>query len=108
MKSSRPLRKVSLAAACSALTFGSAVAADYDPIEVNADRDVVQLEAITVTGEVVEASRYDNSEASSGTKTATPLIETPQSISVISRQLLEIGRAVQQECRDRSRMPSSA
>src|SRR5439155_5570719 len=31
-----------------------------------------------------------------------------QQVSEIMRQMLKIGRAVQQECRDRSRMPSSA
>ena len=35
-------------------------------------------------------------------------VETPDGVAVVEFEDAEIGRAVQQECRDRSRMPASA
>lgn len=45
-------------------------------------------------GEVVVTARLPEGEASSGTKSATPLVETPQSVSVIDRADLDL-RVVQ-------------
>ena len=43
-----------------------------------------------VEGVVVTAPRYVPTETSAGTKTATPLIETPQSITVINRDQIDL------------------
>ncbi|MDP9140391.1 MAG: TonB-dependent siderophore receptor [Pseudomonadota bacterium] len=51
-----------------------------------------QLETIVVTGTALSAPRYSADAGSSATKTDTPLIETPQSISVLTRErLLDLG-----------------
>ncbi|HEY1076803.1 MAG TPA: TonB-dependent siderophore receptor [Fontimonas sp.] len=65
------------------------------PVEdLRAERDgaAVQLSPIEVTGTSVEAPRYSAEAGSSATKTDTPLLETPQSISVLTRErLLDLG-----------------
>ncbi|MGH8571700.1 MAG: TonB-dependent receptor plug domain-containing protein, partial [Gammaproteobacteria bacterium] len=48
-----------------------------------------QLPEITVTGAPPETIGYKATRATTATKTDTPLIETPQSISVITREQLE-------------------
>lgn len=60
--------------------------------------DAVQLSPIIVTGEQIEELRYSAETASSAMKTATPLIETPQSISVLTRErLLDLGALTVQD-----------
>ncbi len=101
------LKKSLIAAACAVLTLscGLATAQDYESIPVDSQRaeqreavkgEAVQLETVIVEGQF--DTRYDNSQASSGTKTDTALIDTAQSISVISReQLDDLGSLTLQE-----------
>ncbi len=52
----------------------------------------VQLSTIEVTGTPLDMPRYSADSAGSATKTDTPLIETPQSISTLTRErLLDLG-----------------
>lgn len=85
-----------------AAPHGSAWAQDPDaatvetiPVEEirpNRDGAPVQLSTIEVTGTTLEAPRYSADAGSSATKTDTPLLETPQSISVLTRErLLDLG-----------------
>lgn len=61
------------------------------PVEPVEDRGDAPLELgdLTVEGEAIAASRYTADSARSATKTETPLIETPQAVSVISRERIE-------------------
>ncbi len=62
--------------------------------EVRSTRDdgTVQLSPIEVTGTTLDTPRYSADTGGSATKTDTPLIETPQSISVLTRErLLDLG-----------------
>lgn len=57
----------------------------------NAESDVAELPELVITGE--KADGYVAKRSSSGTKTDTPLIETPQSISVVTRDEMDMRSA---------------
>lgn len=63
-------------------------AADADGIETAA-AEPTKLSPVTVEGKKEAGPTYNIDTASSGTKTGTPLLETPQSIQVITRELIE-------------------
>ncbi|QWT19462.1 TonB-dependent siderophore receptor [Bacillus sp. NP157] len=65
---------------------------DTDADQARTKRDkAVQLDAVSVQGTALEKG-YARADASSATKTDTPIIETPQAISVISNtQMLDQG-----------------
>lgn len=68
------------------------VARAPDAEKSGGEQEVIQLESITVEGQAETAAGpvdgYVAGRSASGTKTDTPLIETPQSISVITRDRL--------------------
>ena len=70
----------------------------YDTILVPGDESAVQLAPLSVSGDADTLPRYIPDRATSATKTDTPLIETPQSISVIgAERLLDLGALSVQE-----------
>jgi len=69
-----------------------------DTIQVESDDEAVELAPVAVEGQRVQAPRYQEPDATSATKTDTPIIETPQSISVISAdQLRDLGALTLQD-----------
>ena len=53
---------------------------------------VLQLQSSTVTGEAIESQQtvgYQVKNSTAGTKTSTPLSETPRSVSVVTRQRIQ-------------------
>ena len=75
---------IGLALAC--LAPSAASAADLDAGDLR-ERKNVQLETVTVTGE--REAGYEASRSQSATKTDTALIDTPQAITVITRELIQ-------------------
>lgn len=71
---------------CSLLAFG-AVAVAASAQNTRAKDDVVVLSPFVVSGE--NATRYQATEATSGTRTRVSLFDSPQSISVVTRDLIE-------------------
>ncbi|MDP9139706.1 MAG: TonB-dependent receptor plug domain-containing protein, partial [Pseudomonadota bacterium] len=63
-------------------------AADADGIETAA-AEPTKLSPVTVEGQKEAGPTYSIDSASGATKTGTPLLETPQSIQVITRELIE-------------------
>ncbi|MNZ26436.1 Ferrichrome-iron receptor precursor [compost metagenome] len=55
------------------------------------DKDTLQLQATLVTGEAEDqqTSGYQVRNSTAGTKTSTPLSETPRSVSVVTRQRMQ-------------------
>lgn len=92
------------------LAFGSAVLWPWplaaqgtpepydDTVPVHGDEEPVELSPVDVQGTRVEAPRYQATDSTSATKTDTPIIETPQSVSVISaEQLRDLGALTLQD-----------
>ena len=78
--------------AAMAVVFSSSVWAD-EPISLKSDSDIaMQLEPILVNAEPAEKD-YAIPYASSGTKTDTPIMETPLNIQVIPQQVLQDQKA---------------
>ena len=98
------LHAVSCAAIFAGLVVGNAapVYADATSHEVTAegatdsDASLTTLPAITVTttrpGDFGPVMGYVAEEAGTGTKTQTSILETPQSVSVVTRQQIEVQR----------------
>ncbi|MGH8612554.1 MAG: TonB-dependent siderophore receptor, partial [Gammaproteobacteria bacterium] len=57
--------------------------------------EISELEPITVTGQPLEATSYNVPNATTATKTDTPIMETPVSIQVVPQQVLRDQQAVQ-------------
>ncbi|GAB3481925.1 TonB-dependent siderophore receptor [Marinomonas epiphytica] len=77
-----------LAPTCGAVLFaGSALANDNTSVSVTQDDSNVQLEAIQVEGRAL--SLYKEDEASFATRTSTAIDETPQSVQVITSDLID-------------------
>ena len=53
------------------------------------EREPLELGDLTVEGEAIAAPRYTADSARAATKTDTPLIETPQAVSVLSSERLQ-------------------
>jgi iron complex outermembrane receptor protein len=56
---------------------------------VAADKEIVQLAPVEVTSSATPGSDYVATASSVGTKTDTPILETPQSVSVITRDQID-------------------
>eukprot|EP00456_Euglypha_rotunda_P046278 TRINITY_DN36823_c0_g1_i1.p1 TRINITY_DN36823_c0_g1~~TRINITY_DN36823_c0_g1_i1.p1 ORF type:complete len:136 (+),score=22.49 TRINITY_DN36823_c0_g1_i1:77-484(+) len=73
------------------------------------DENTVAWSDVTISPYVpFNTSINDLSGVDATVETIRGLFQSSWSILQLSNRLCEIGRAVQQECRDRSRMPSSA
>ncbi len=80
------LLSMAIGLSLSCLTPSTASAADLDPGDLR-DRKNAELETVTVTGE--RETGYQASRSQSASKTDTPLIDTPQAITVITRELIQ-------------------
>jgi iron complex outermembrane recepter protein len=78
----RPL--FTLAAFLSASSLAVAQSADAPK-----DAEIVQLDPVEVTAPVSSGSGYVATASSVGTKTDTPVLETPQSVSVVTRDQID-------------------
>lgn len=67
--------------------LATAVSAAESPTEKTEDNKVLKLDAFVVTDR--QDSAYKSATAITGTKTDTPLINTPQNIQVLTRELIE-------------------
>ena len=100
-----PLSPIALAlqASFASLLLGAAHAADAPPAKPD-----TALPVVYVTGEQESATGavqgYAAKRSATGTKTDTPLLETPQSVTVIGAEQIEVLRA-QSPGRRRSRSP---
>ncbi|WP_181704901.1 TonB-dependent siderophore receptor [Chthonobacter rhizosphaerae] len=86
-----PVRLAFLASA-SLLALASAAMAQDQPAGGDAADEAVVLEPITVDGQsetVMTSEGYVTGEARAATKTGTPLIEVPQSVSTVSEKQLD-------------------
>ena len=69
-----------------------------ETVPVRSEREALELSPVDVQGERVESPRYQAPDATTATKTDTPIIETPQSVSVISaEQLRDLGALTLQD-----------
>ena len=69
-----------------------------ETVPVRSERETLELSPVDVQGERVESPRYQAPDATTATKTDTPIIETPQSVSVISaEQLRDLGALTLQD-----------
>ena len=84
---------LALLLACAAVT---ARAADGDS-PAPAGGTATTLDAVTVKGSRQAESDYGTDRASSATKTDTPLLQTPQSIQVVTQELIEDQAALKLE-----------
>lgn len=82
----RHLLPLAIGLALTSLSPFMASAADIDAGDLR-HRKNSELETVTVTGEL--DSGYEASRSRSATKTDTPLIDTPQAITVITRELIQ-------------------
>jgi iron complex outermembrane receptor protein len=79
-------------AALSLLTASSCLQAQDSAREINSSPQPAQLGVIDVQGSA-ESDPYTATKAASGTKTDTPLMETPVSIQVVSRAVMDDQKA---------------
>lgn len=78
------------AAACACLAAGLAHAATGIDTAVGEMADeTVRLENMAVTGERVESRNYKAEESLTATKTNTPLLDVPQSVTIVTEQQIK-------------------
>lgn len=82
----RHLLSLAIGLALVCLIPSTASAADLDAGDLR-DRKNSELEKVTVLGE--RETGYDATSSQSATKTETPLIDTPQAITVITQELIQ-------------------
>ena len=66
--------------------------ANADATSPQRNDGALQLQSSTVTGEAIEGQQtvgYQVKNSTAGTKTSTPLSETPRSVSVVTRQRIQ-------------------
>ncbi|HEY0874292.1 MAG TPA: TonB-dependent receptor plug domain-containing protein [Vicinamibacterales bacterium] len=84
----RRLLFTGLCTACLALSSASAQTTSADPVEpARAGDEVVTLPQFTVSGEAVD--RYRAADAVSAVRVRAPLLETPSTITVLTREMMD-------------------
>ena len=71
------------------LTSGLAFTADDDELIYDRDADPVVLNEMEVYGSQGSAAGYQSRQSLAATKTDTPLVDVPQSITVVTRELID-------------------
>lgn len=80
---------LALALIAAPLTSGPALAADDDELIYDRDADPVVLTEMEVYGSQGSTAGYQSRPSLAATKTDTPLVDVPQSISVVTRELID-------------------
>ncbi len=80
---------LALALIAAPLTSGPAYAADDDELNYDRDTDPVVLTEMEVYGSQGSADGYQSRPSLTATKTDTPLVDVPQSITVVTRELID-------------------
>src|SRR5882672_9696586 len=80
------LRMLALACAALASTALARAIETTDAATGDMVDETVNLEKIAVTGERIESKNYKVQESLTATKTNTPLLDVPQSITIVTEQ----------------------